>query len=371
MLTCGPRDPPRAHLPPAVPRSPGGLGRRHSALRAIRARAGSPACRGGRWLGIAHWLHGLSLSCSPAGAWLRTGSRPAARGRAATPGPKPSPQERLAHLGHIWGTSGAHLGHIWGTAGAHLGHGWGTSGARLGHIWDTSGAYLGHGWGTAGAHVLRGQEAVHACNSTDTAAGRWNNRIIRKERKRRINLLPHFSTALGELGRLALEQLRRGAAPRACETAARKLNIGIDTIQHGVEGLVYLLTESSKLMISEVDFQDSIHVLGFSDELNKSLLQLYLDNRKEIRSILGELAPRLPSYHSLEWRLDVQLASRSLRQQIKPAVTMKLHLNQNEDQTAQVLQTDPATLLHLIQQLEQALGEMKMNHCRRIVRNMK
>lgn len=50
---------------------------------------------------------------------------------------------------------------------------------------------------------------------------------------------------------------------------------------------------------------------------------------------------------------------------------MKLHLNQNEDQTAQVLQTDPATLLHLIQQLEQALGEMKMNHCRRIVRNMK
>ncbi|XP_033372669.1 COMM domain-containing protein 2, partial [Parus major] len=156
-----------------------------------------------------------------------------------------------------------------------------------------------------------------------------------------------------------------------CASFKGKLNIGIDTIQHGVEGLVYLLTESSKLMISEVDFQDSIHVLGFSDELNKSLLQLYLDNRKEIRSILGELAPRLPSYHSLEWRLDVQLASRSLRQQIKPAVTMKLHLNQNEDQTAQVLQTDPATLLHLIQQLEQALGEMKMNHCRRIVRNMK
>ncbi|XP_005051558.1 PREDICTED: COMM domain-containing protein 2 [Ficedula albicollis] len=160
-------------------------------------------------------------------------------------------------------------------------------------------------------------------------------------------------------------------APALCVFFKGKLNIGVDIIQHGVEGLVYLLTESSKLMISEVDFQDSINVLGFSDELNKSLLQLYLDNRKEIRSILGELAPRLPSYHSLEWRLDVQLASRSLRQQIKPAVTMKLHLNQNEDQTAQVLQTDPATLLHLIQQLEQALGEMKMNHCRRIVRNMK
>lgn len=37
------------------------------------------------------------------------------------------------------------------------------------------------------------------------------------------------------------------------------------------------------------------------------MLQLYLDNRKEIRSILTELAPKLPSYHSLEWRLDVQV----------------------------------------------------------------
>lgn len=28
-----------------------------------------------------------------------------------------------------------------------------------------------------------------------------------------------------------------------------KLNTGVDTIQHGVEGLMYLLTESSKLMV--------------------------------------------------------------------------------------------------------------------------
>ncbi|XP_045150940.1 COMM domain-containing protein 2, partial [Echinops telfairi] len=110
-----------------------------------------------------------------------------------------------------------------------------------------------------------------------------------------------------------------------------KLNVSSDTVQHSVEGLTYLLTESSKLMISERDFQDSVFVLGFSEELNRLLLQLYLDNRKEIRTILSELAPGLPSYHSLEWRLDVQLASRSLRQQIKPSVTIKLHLHQHGD----------------------------------------
>ncbi|MBN3284593.1 COMD2 protein, partial [Polyodon spathula] len=153
--------------------------------------------------------------------------------------------------------------------------------------------------------------------------------------------------------------------------SAGKLNVAVETVQHGVEGIMYLLTESSKLMISEVDFQDSVLVLGFPEELNKLLLQLYLDNQKEIRNILSELGPNLPHYHNLEWRLDVQLASRALRQQIKPAVTFKLHLEQNGEESANVLQTDPATLLHLIQQLEQALGEMKTTHCRRVVRNIK
>ncbi|KAF7243213.1 COMM domain-containing protein 2 [Varanus komodoensis] len=196
--------------------------------------------------------------------------------------------------------------------------------------------------------------------------------VLSEEHKEHLGFLPQVeSSVVSEFGRIAMEFLRKGTNPKIYEGAARKLNVSSETIQHGVEGLTYLLTESSKLLISEIDFQDSVLVLGFSEELNSLLLQLYLDNRKEIRSILSELAPKLPSYHSLEWRLDVQLASRSLRQQIKPAVILKLHLNQNGNQTTKILQTDPATLLHLIQQLEQALGEMKTNHCRRIVRNIK
>uniref|UniRef100_A0AAZ3R5V5 COMM domain-containing protein n=1 Tax=Oncorhynchus tshawytscha TaxID=74940 RepID=A0AAZ3R5V5_ONCTS len=166
--------------------------------------------------------------------------------------------------------------------------------------------------------------------------------------------------------------LRKGTNPKIYEGAARKLSVDAETVQHGVEGLMYLLTESSKLMISEVDFQDSVLVLGFTEELNHLLQQLYLENRKEIRHILGELTPSLPHYHNLEWRLDVQLASRALRQQVKPTVTMKLHLEESGgDKSAKVLQTDPATLMHLIQELEKALAELKTTHCRRILRNIK
>ncbi|KAI4898272.1 hypothetical protein NFI96_005640 [Prochilodus magdalenae] len=210
--------------------------------------------------------------------------------------------------------------------------------------------------------------------------------VLSDEHKEHLGFLPEVDpSVVGEFGRIAVEFLKKGSNPKIYESAARKLNVPSETVQHGVEGLMYLLTESSKLMISEVDFQDSVLVLGFSEELNKLLLQLYLENRKEIRRILGELAPSLPQYHNLEWRLDVQkresrkinaeqmvqLASRALRHQVKPTVTLKLHLESGGTQSARVLQTDPATLLHLIQELERALAEVKTNHCRRILRNIK
>ncbi|XP_059849188.1 COMM domain-containing protein 2 isoform X1 [Hemitrygon akajei] len=196
--------------------------------------------------------------------------------------------------------------------------------------------------------------------------------VLSDEHKEHLGFLTRVdAVVVGEFCRIAVEFLKKGSNPKTFEGAARKLNVSTETVQRGVEGLMYLMTESSKMMISEVDFQDSVLVLGFSEDLNKLLLQLYLDNRREIRQILGELAPDLPHYHNLEWRLDVQLASRALRHQIKPLLTLKLHLEQNGRQNASVFQTDPATLLHLIRKLEQALGEMKTNHCRRIVRNIK
>ncbi|ELW68846.1 COMM domain-containing protein 2 [Tupaia chinensis] len=132
---------------------------------------------------------------------------------------------------------------------------------------------------------------------------------LSEEHKEHLAFLPQVdSTVVPEFGWIAMEFLRRGSNPKI--------------------------------------YEDLVFVMGFSEEINKSLLQLYLDNRKEIRTILSELAPDLPSYHSLEWQLDVQLASRSLRQQSKPSVTMKLHLNHSGDNTTKVLQIDPATLLH-------------------------
>ncbi|XP_019899848.1 COMM domain-containing protein 2 isoform X1 [Esox lucius] len=226
-------------------------------------------------------------------------------------------------------------------------------------------------WPTEGA--ARNRSFIHSCTNylfalvlekTPLEASRCQ--VHPQHQHKRL-----FKTVVSEFGRIAVEFLRRGTNPKIYEGAARKLSADAETVQHGVEGLMYLLTESSKLMISEVDFQDSVLVLGFTDELNQLLLQLYLEHRKEVRHILSELTPSLPHYHNLEWRLDVQVASRALRQQVKPTVSMKLHLEDRGEKSAKVLQTDPATLIHLIQELEKALAELKTTHCRRILRNIK
>ncbi|KAM7388797.1 hypothetical protein PAMP_024944 [Pampus punctatissimus] len=191
--------------------------------------------------------------------------------------------------------------------------------------------------------------------------------VLSEEHKEHLSFLPKVDVAVvAEFGRIALEFLRRGTSRKIYEGAARKLCVPVEMVQHGVEGLMFLMTESSKHMISEVDFLDSVLVLGFVEELNQILLQLYLQHHSQIRSVLSLLSSDMPAYHNVEWRLDVQLASRSVRQQAIPMLTLRLLLMRGHDgctDHSRVLQTDPSTLLHLISTLEAALAAMKTKHC--------
>ena len=80
-----------------------------------------------------------------------------------------------------------------------------------------------------------------------------------------------------------------------------------------------------------------------------------------------------------------QIASRTLRQHIDPKVLLKVDLagsgahaaphvptsHRAAAQESVLLQTDPATLQHLIQQLEVALRESSTSSARRVMRNIK
>ncbi len=106
-----------------------------------------------------------------------------------------------------------------------------------------------------------------------------------------------------------------------------------------------------------MDMHDSILTLGFSEEFNTSIvavracchslllssftsdphtntpthplcssLQMFMEHRDELRRILDSTAVAVPTYADLHWRIDAQVASRTLRHHVQPTVSIKLDM---------------------------------------------
>ena len=151
-----------------------------------------------------------------------------------------------------------------------------------------------------------------------------------------------------------------------------KIQIEQEVFEKIVEGLLFLLSEASKNYIPEIDFLDSILTLGFSEKMKNSLKDAYLKNRDQIRKIGKTISVELPNYKNLDWRLDIEIASRSLRGQINPIYLLKMETEGSDGEVqSNLLQTDVVNLKHIVQELENALSESKSGYARRIMRNVK
>lgn len=157
-------------------------------------------------------------------------------------------------------------------------------------------------------------------------------------------------------------------------TAADKLSIEIDSVQNCIYGLVNLLLLSCKHGLGESDFRDSILTLGFNTEQQNILHKFYESKKREILEIISKLKVNEPHYHDLNWRFEVQVASRSLLEQVTPLITLDLTLktlkNDLSDTQHLHLQTDVTNLVHITQQLENALFESRSKHSRKIQRSL-
>lgn len=196
--------------------------------------------------------------------------------------------------------------------------------------------------------------------------------ILEEEHKKHLTFLANLELeTLREFLRISVEFIEKGANSRMYQAASNKLSVGAEIIQNSVEGLMHLFIESCRQNISELDFQDSMQMLGFNEVTCNELLRAYLENCKEIRSLIADARFSLPHYQDLQWRLDVQVSSRALRRQVKPLFLIKLHTETNGQKEVKLLETDPVNLIHMTQNLEAALDELKSGHCRRIMRNIK
>ncbi|XP_057828186.1 uncharacterized protein LOC131039433 [Cryptomeria japonica] len=132
--------------------------------------------------------------------------------------------------------------------------------------------------------------------------------------------------------------------------------------------------------------------LGFHGETRECLAAYFIERLHEIRRLVAVPRLNVPSYRKLEWRLDVQLASRSLLNQAEPSFLLKLSLNpvhvgvmpivmnKGSQSNAQIderaekevilMEANYATLKKICNQLEQALAERQSRHNRRILHQL-
>ncbi|XP_035734888.1 COMM domain-containing protein 2-like [Vespa mandarinia] len=192
---------------------------------------------------------------------------------------------------------------------------------------------------------------------------------LRPDHKKHVLfLIEQTPQVLQDFCKLALDYLQKGPNMKLYYAAAQKLEVEVDVIKNSVEGLINLLLESCNHKLSNEDFRDSIIALGFSEENEAILSKLYITKNKEISNILSATGFKIPEYHDLEWRFEVQTASRTLLKQVSPLITLDLTLKNNENMEHILLQTDPVNLLHMAQELEEALKEGYSQHTRQVSR---
>ncbi|XP_012146798.1 COMM domain-containing protein 2 [Megachile rotundata] len=198
---------------------------------------------------------------------------------------------------------------------------------------------------------------------------------LKPDHKKHVLLLvEHTSQVLQDFCKLAIDYLQKGPNVKLYNAAAQKLEVEANVIKNSVEGLVNLLLESCKYKLSAEDFRDSVISLGFSEEQEVILSKLYSVKKDEILDTLTNIGFKLPEYHDMEWRFEVQIASRSLLKQVAPLVTLDFSVkNPGKDESIEhvLLQTDPINLLHITQELEEALQEGRSQHIRRLSRVIK
>ncbi|KNC53977.1 COMM domain-containing protein 2 [Thecamonas trahens ATCC 50062] len=177
------------------------------------------------------------------------------------------------------------------------------------------------------------------------------------------------SAAVDQFCTLAVQFLKHGANTKVFAGAASKLGVAVDVVEASVEGLCFLFSEAAKLRLTEAEFRECLAPMAWPTGLQDAMLALYLAEVDNIRLVQAELSMTLPRLHHASWRLDVQLASRSVHSMVNPLYYLELQLKDAAHPSV-VLQLDYANMKHLTSVLEAALAESKTPLMKKVVRNI-
>lgn len=193
--------------------------------------------------------------------------------------------------------------------------------------------------------------------------------VLSEEQREHLSLLKQFKPEIArEICKTAFEFIKNGINVKKYQTAAQKLDTESKIIQKTVESLMCVVTECTKLSLSMEDFQISIDVLNFSNELVEDLSAMYGESWEQIRKIMKNMALVARHYRDLEWRFDVKVSSRMKKYQTTPEILLRFHFFHGETEISNAFQTDIVSLANLTKELEIALNDAKTSRSKKIDR---
>mmetsp|Transcript_41225 Transcript_41225/g.68984 ORF Transcript_41225/g.68984 Transcript_41225/m.68984 type:complete len:208 (-) Transcript_41225:232-855(-) len=193
--------------------------------------------------------------------------------------------------------------------------------------------------------------------------------------KSEINILTKLDeNVVTEFARTSLDILRKGTLnTKGFASAGKKLGVTAEDIQQSCLALCHILLETGRSEPDVAAFGEYLHDLGFRADARQALIQFSTINGLELRAMAVQTTSlsHLAHYKQLEWRLDVQMASRSMRREATPSYLLKLTTETPDGtQASQVMQADLATMRHWSRQVDAALAEATSASTRRLMRHV-
>ncbi|KAL0479354.1 hypothetical protein AKO1_015403 [Acrasis kona] len=195
------------------------------------------------------------------------------------------------------------------------------------------------------------------------------------------NLSP---SALTQCCELAISLIADGANPRAVTAVAQELELERTDVDTIVKALSFLFSECARANLPESEFTLTILDLNVSSEAQEVFMEQYRQHVKKLRELFVRADAKtdhlfgisaIPQYKDLEWRMEIELDRRNVRQLVRPHFTLNLKTSEQvefgtRDETNKLnnvyMTAEYHDLRHATDVLGEALKEIKTQHVRRI-----
>lgn len=168
------------------------------------------------------------------------------------------------------------------------------------------------------------------------------------------------------------------------QAPARRLKVTAEAVEKAVKALCDVMVLAAQAGFSEENVIKLAVSFGFDEASSTAIAAQFQERVSEIRHRVTGSLFGVPNFSRLQWRLDLQLASRNVRRQAIPSFLLKMStkpshvtgpphsLNTAEGREVDcLLISDYETLKRVCNELDQALVEARSGRVRRVMQYIK